>query len=83
VVLREALENVAKGIKLSPNREKPYVYLGKIFRENGAVDRARKMFKSALRIKPDCREALQELRFLDLPQAKGGTLLDRLKGVVD
>jgi CheY-like chemotaxis protein/tetratricopeptide (TPR) repeat protein len=83
VVLREALENVAKGIKLSPNREKPYVYLGKIFRENGAVDRARKMFKSALRIKPDCREALQELRLLDLPQAKGGTLRDRLKGIVD
>jgi CheY-like chemotaxis protein/tetratricopeptide (TPR) repeat protein len=83
VVLREALENVAKGIKLSPNREKPYVYLGKIFRENGAMDRARKMFKNAVRIKPDCHEALQELRLLDLPQAKGGKLLDRLKGILD
>jgi len=83
VVLREALENVAKGIKLSPNREKPYLYLGRIFRENGAVDRARKMFENALRIKPDCHAALQELRLLDLRQAKGGKLRDRLKGILD
>jgi DNA-binding response OmpR family regulator/tetratricopeptide (TPR) repeat protein len=82
VVLREALENIAKGIKLSPNREKPYVYLGKIFRENGAQDRARKMFKNALRIKPDCHEALQELHQLDLALAKGGKLLGRLKGII-
>jgi len=82
VVVREALENIAKGIKLSPNREKPYVYLGKIFRENGASDRARKMFKNALRIKPDCHEALQELHQLDLAQAKGGNLLGRLKDII-
>jgi CheY-like chemotaxis protein/tetratricopeptide (TPR) repeat protein len=83
VVLREALENVAKGIKLSPNREKPYLYLGRIFRENGAVDRARKMFENALRIKPDCHAALQELRLLDLRQAKGGKLIDSLKGILN
>jgi CheY-like chemotaxis protein/tetratricopeptide (TPR) repeat protein len=83
VVLREALENLAKGIKLSPNREKPYVYLGKIFLENGAEDRARKMFRNALRIKPDCHAALQELRLLDQPQGKGGKLLGRLKGILD
>jgi CheY-like chemotaxis protein len=83
VVLQEALENLARGIKLSPNREKPYVYLGEVFLENGAVDRARKMFKNALRIKPDCHEALQELRRLELPQAKHAKLLDRLKGILD
>jgi cytochrome c-type biogenesis protein CcmH/NrfG len=84
VVLREALENIAKGIKLAPKQEKPYVYLGKIFRQNGAADRARKMFESAVRIKPDCQEALQELRLLDLrQQAKGGNLLGRLKGILD
>lgn len=82
VVLKEALENIAKGIKLSPNREKPYVYLGKIFRENGAADRARKMFENAVRIKPDCYEALQELGRLDQEQGKSGGLLDRLKGIL-
>jgi CheY-like chemotaxis protein/tetratricopeptide (TPR) repeat protein len=82
VVLKEALENIANGIKLSPDREKPYVYLGKIFRENGAEGRARKMFENALRIKPDCHEALQELGLLDQGQADGGKLLDRLKGLL-
>ena len=82
VVLKEALENIAKGIKLSPDREKPYVYLGKIFRENGAEGRARKMFENALRIKPDCHEALQELGLLDQGQADSGKLLDRLKGLL-
>ncbi|MCH7643699.1 MAG: response regulator [Myxococcales bacterium] len=81
VVLREALENLAKGIKLSPNREKPYIYLGRVFRDNGAVNRARKMFENAVRIKPDCHEALQELRLLNLRQAKGGKLIDRLKDI--
>jgi tetratricopeptide (TPR) repeat protein len=82
VMLQEALENLAKAIKISPDREKPYVYLGKIFLENGAVDRARKMFKKALGIKPDCHAALQELRLLDLPQEKGGKLIDRLKNIL-
>ena len=82
VVLQEALENLAKGIKLAPSREKPYVYLGKIFLANGAVDRARKMFKNALWIKPDCHAALQELRLPDQPQAKRDKLRDRLKGIL-
>jgi tetratricopeptide (TPR) repeat protein len=82
VVLQEALENLARGIKLSPNREKPYVYLGKIFRANGAVDRARKMFENAVRIKPGCHEALEELGRMDQGKAKGGKLIGRLKDIL-
>jgi CheY-like chemotaxis protein/tetratricopeptide (TPR) repeat protein len=82
VVLKEALENIANGIKLSPCREKPYVYLGKIFRANGAEDRARKMFENAVRMKPDCHEALQELGLLDPDGAKSGKLINRLKGIL-
>ena len=78
IVLREALEHIAKGIKLSPQREKPYLYLGRIFRTNGAADRARKMFERAVRIKPDCHAALQELRILELREQKSGGLLKRL-----
>jgi tetratricopeptide (TPR) repeat protein len=78
VVLREALEHLANSIKLSPNREKPYVYLGKIFRQNGATDRARKMFDCAVKIKPDCHEALQELRLLSLREEKNAGLLSKL-----
>ncbi|MEE8473819.1 MAG: response regulator [Myxococcota bacterium] len=78
IVLREALEHLAKGIKLSPRREKPYLYLGRIFRRNDAPDRARKMFERAVRIKPDCHAAVQELRLLESREKKRGGLLKRL-----
>ncbi len=78
LVLREALEHLAKGIKLSPKREKPYLYLGRIFRTNGAPDRARKMFERAVRIRPDCHAAAQELRLLESREKKRGGLLKRL-----
>ena len=78
IVLREALEHIAKGIKLSPQREKSYVYLGRIFRANGAADRARKMFERALRIEPDCHAARLELRILERREQTSGGLLKRL-----
>ena len=81
IVVREALEHISKGIKLSPNREKPYVYLGKVFRESGAPDRARKMLECALRIKPDCPSALHELHLLGTQQGKDSGVLNRLKGI--
>jgi tetratricopeptide (TPR) repeat protein len=83
IVLRETLEKIAEGIKLCPNREKPYVYLGKIFQQNGALDRARKMFKNAVQINPNCHEAQQAFRLLDQEQGNGGKLLDRLKSILN
>jgi CheY-like chemotaxis protein len=78
LVLREALEHIAKGIKLSPQRETSYLYVGRIFRATGAADRARKMFERAVRIKPDCHAARQELRILTLRERKGSGFLNRL-----
>ncbi len=78
IVLREALEHIATGIKLSPRRETSYVYLGRIFRANGAADRARKMFERAVRIKPDCHAALLELRILERCEQRSGGFLKRL-----
>ena len=78
LVLREALEHIAKGIKLSPQRETSYLYLGRIFRANDAPDRARKMFERAVRIKPDFHPALQELRILNLREQKSSGFLNRL-----
>jgi CheY-like chemotaxis protein len=78
LVLQEALEHIAKGIKVSPLRETSYLYLGRIFRANGAADRARKMFERAVRIKPDCHAAHQELRILNLREQKSRGFLNRL-----
>jgi CheY-like chemotaxis protein/tetratricopeptide (TPR) repeat protein len=77
LVQREALEHVAKGIKLSPDREKPLIFLGRIFRATGDMESARKMFQRALKVSPDCHAALQEIRVLKLRESKGKGLLGR------
>jgi len=79
MVRREALEDIARGIKLSPDRELPYVFLGRIFKVTGEVDKAEKMFRRALKIRPHSREAATELRLIEMREQKKTTgLLGRL-----
>jgi CheY-like chemotaxis protein len=78
VVQREAMEHVANGIKRSPDRELSYIYLGRILKAKGDVEAARKIFRRALRIKPDCHPALQELRLLEMRERKGKGVLSKL-----
>jgi CheY-like chemotaxis protein/tetratricopeptide (TPR) repeat protein len=83
LVQKEALENIAKGIKLSPEREQSYVYLGRIFKATGELAMARKMFKRAIKLRPDCHPALQELRLLEIrskKQEKPKRLFGRRRG---
>lgn len=70
LVQREAQEHLAKGIKLSPNREISYLFLGRIYKSVGETEVARKMFRRALQIKPEYYAALQELRVLNLRDEK-------------
>jgi tetratricopeptide (TPR) repeat protein len=80
LVRREALEHIAKGIKLAPDSWKPLVFLGRVFRAAGEPDNARKVLRRALKIQPDCHAALQELRLLGQPEMpeKPRGLLERL-----
>jgi CheY-like chemotaxis protein/tetratricopeptide (TPR) repeat protein len=78
VVQREAMEHVANGIKRSPDRELSYIYLGRILKAKGDVEAARKIFRRALKIKPDCHPALQELRVLEMRERKGKGVLSKL-----
>jgi CheY-like chemotaxis protein/tetratricopeptide (TPR) repeat protein len=79
VIQREAMEHIANGIKRSPDREFSYVYLGRILRARGETDSARKVFQRAIRIRPDCHAAQQEIRLLKLRQGKGKGILSRLR----
>ena len=79
VVRKEALENIARGIKLSPDREISYVYLGRIFKVMGDVDVAKKMFMRAVRIRPHCPEAASELRLMEMREQKKGGFLGRFR----
>jgi CheY-like chemotaxis protein/curved DNA-binding protein CbpA len=77
-VLKDALENVKKGAKLAPDREKPYLYLGRLYQAAGRVDIAEKMFARCVQIKSDCVEALRELRLMHMRREKEKGLIGRL-----
>jgi len=82
LIRREALEHVAKGVKLAPAREKPLLFLGRIFREAGEAGMAAKVLRRALKINPDSPAIVQELCMIDGTDARprGKGIIDRLRG---
>jgi CheY-like chemotaxis protein/tetratricopeptide (TPR) repeat protein len=76
--LREALEHVLRGRKLAPAREKPYLFLGRLYKAANRVKTAEKMFARAVQLDPDCVEALRELRLLDMRREKSRGLVRRI-----
>ena len=82
VIRREALEHIAKGVKLAPDQVTPLFFLGRVFRETGASASAAKVLRKALVLSPDHHEVLQELCLMQMdgPQRKKKGLLGRLRG---
>lgn len=81
IIQREALEHVAKGVKISPDREKPLLFLSRIFRETGELEMAAKVLRRALRANPDSPALVQEMCLIDpgSSQSKRKKLLDRFR----
>lgn len=65
ILRREALEHVAKGIKLAPGREKPLLFLARIFRESGDTVNAAKVLRRALKLSPDSPALVQEMCLIE------------------
>jgi CheY-like chemotaxis protein/tetratricopeptide (TPR) repeat protein len=83
VIRREALEHIAKGVKLAPDQVTPLLFLGRVFRETGVPASAAKVFRKALELSPEHHEVLQELCLVQVDgrqRKKKGGLLDRLRG---
>jgi cytochrome c-type biogenesis protein CcmH/NrfG len=82
VIRREALEHIAKGVKLAPDQVTPLFFLGRVFRETGAPASAAKVLRKAVTLSPDHHEVLHELCLvqIDPPQRKKKSLLGRLRG---
>ncbi len=82
VIRREALEHIAKGVKLAPDQVTPLFFLGRVFRETGAAASAAKVLRKALALSPDHHEVLHELCLMQMdgPQRKKKGLLGRLRG---
>jgi CheY-like chemotaxis protein/tetratricopeptide (TPR) repeat protein len=75
VMLGEALEHCREGLKLAKDREKPYLLLGRLYKAMGKAGAAKKMFSRAVEIKPQCVEAMRELRIMNMRR-------DRSQGIV-
>ena len=78
VMLNEALEHCREGLKLAKDREKPYLLLGRLYRSMGKTVAAKKMFTRAVEIKPQCVEAMRELRIMNMRREKDKGVLKRI-----
>ena len=77
VMIEEAIEHVRRGAKLARDREKPYLFLGRLYKVIGRMRAAEKMFARAVQIQPDCVDALRELRLINMRREKNRSLLSR------
>lgn len=78
VIVQEAIEHVQRGIKLARDREKPYLFLGRLYKVVGKMSVAEKMFTRAVQLRPDCVEALRELRLINMRRDKSNGIFRRL-----
>jgi len=74
----EAMLHVKRAIKLASDREKPYLFMGRICNAIGRPEAALKMFTRALNIQPECVEALRELRLLNMRREKEKGFIARM-----
>ena len=72
------MEHVLAGRKLAPAREKPYLFLGRLYKAANRERIAEKMFTRAVQLDPDCVEALRELRLLNMRREKSRGLVRRI-----
>jgi len=76
--LKKAITIVKKGSKLAEDRDKPYLFLGRMYQAAGKLDVAERMFTTALEIRSDNLEALRELRLIHMRREKEKGLIGRL-----
>ena len=78
IMLSEALEHCREGVKLAKDREKPYLLLGRLYKAMGKPGAAKKMFSRAVEIRPQCVEAMRELRIMNMRRDKDKGVLKRI-----
>jgi tetratricopeptide (TPR) repeat protein len=73
-----ALRHIKRGIKLASDREKPYLFMGRVCNAIGRSEAAVKMFTRAVQIQPECVEALRELRLIHMRREKEKGFIARI-----
>ena len=73
-----AIATIEKGRKLAPERDKPYLFLGRLCKAKGREDVAEKMFMRAVQLDPDSLEALRELRLINMRREKSKSFVSKI-----
>lgn len=76
--LKRALAQVRYGRKLAPDRQKPYLFLGRLYKAGGRAEAAERMFSRAVQIDPDAVDALRELRLIHMRRERSRGIVRRL-----
>ncbi len=73
-MVEEAIEHVRRGLKLARDHDKPYLFLGRLYKATGNISAAEKMFMRAVEIRPESVEAVRELRLINMRRGKQGLI---------
>lgn|GEM_PF-528586 len=76
--VHEARQHLLRGRKLAPSSDKPYLFLGRLYKAEGKDAQAEKMFQRAVELDPDCVDAIRELRLIDMRRQRSKSLVQRI-----
>ena len=73
-----ARKHLLRGAKLAPSSDKPYLFLGRLYKAEGKDAVAEKMFQKVIELDPDCVDAIRELRLIDMRRQRSKGLVRRI-----
>ena len=73
-----ARNHLVRARKLAPNSDKPYLFLGRVYKAEGKDGVAEKMFQKVIELDPDCVDAIRELRLIDMRRQRSKGLVRRI-----
>jgi tetratricopeptide (TPR) repeat protein len=76
--VEEARQHILRGRKLAPGSDKPYLFLGRLYKAEGKDPLAERMFQKVVELDPDCVDAIRELRLIDMRRQRSKTLVQRI-----
>ena len=76
--VEEARQHILRGRKLAPGSDKPYLFLGRIYKAEGKDALAERMFQKVVELDPDCVDAIRELRLIDMRRQRSKSLVQRI-----
>jgi curved DNA-binding protein CbpA len=71
-VIMNSRKNLIRAAELNPRLSMAHLYLGYICKDEGNDTEARRRFEQAIQCKPNCSEALRELRLMNMRKGKTG-----------